>query len=121
MSAKSNAEKKHWLEDTYSGQHRMDGILVMAGDDILKGLEIPAREIIDLAPTILHLMDIAIPSDMDGQVIKDAITPSYSEKHPVEYRDLQTDKIDKAFLDIRPDQEKKQEIIDLLKGLGYID
>jgi predicted AlkP superfamily phosphohydrolase/phosphomutase len=113
--------KKHWLEETYSGQHRMEGILVMAGEDLRKGVEIPDCEIIDLAPTILHLMGVAIPSDLDGRVIKEAIRPEFSRKHPIRYRDPQEKRVGKGILDVGRDQKDEQDIVDLLKGLGYID
>lgn len=113
--------KKKWLEDTFSGQHRMEGILIMKGNEIREGKEIPPCEIIDLAPTILHLMDMAVPSDMDGKVIEDAFDPSYFQRHPIQYREPRKGEIDYKILDAGTASEDKQEIVDLLKGLGYID
>ena len=50
--------------------HDIDGVFFMYGPDIKK-----ARfnaEIIDLAPTILFMMNMPVPKDMDGKVLKKA-------------------------------------------------
>ena len=43
----------------------------IAGDNIKKAHTMNAQ-IIDLFPTILHILDIPIPDDIDGQTITDA-------------------------------------------------
>jgi len=60
-----------------SGNHRRDGIVIMKGKNIKKDLIIENAEIIDIAPTILYLMGVPIPSDMDGKVLKDAFESSH--------------------------------------------
>jgi predicted AlkP superfamily phosphohydrolase/phosphomutase len=112
---------KNWLEETYSGQHRMEGILVMKGEDIQKGKNIPDCEIIDLAPTILHLMGMAVPLDMDGKVLEEAFHPSFLGEKPVRFREPPEQDLERKILDVGLNKEGKQEVIDLLKGLGYID
>ena len=113
--------KNRWLEETSSGQHRLEGILVMTGEEIRRGVEIPACEIIDLAPTILHILGLAVPSDMDGCVLEGAFSSSFLEEYPVQFSEAQANDTNKKTLDVGPDQEDKQEIIDFLKGLGYLD
>jgi predicted AlkP superfamily phosphohydrolase/phosphomutase len=51
--------------------HELKGIFLAYGHDIKKGAEIQNAKIYDLAPTILHLMDVSIPKDMDGKVLKE--------------------------------------------------
>jgi len=53
------------------GIHRMNGILMAYGPDIAEGKEIQNAEIIDVAPTILHMMGLPIPDDVDGKVLKE--------------------------------------------------
>ncbi|MBI5442443.1 MAG: alkaline phosphatase family protein [Deltaproteobacteria bacterium] len=57
------------LEQT--GSHRPNGILIVNGPGIRKGAEIEGARIIDLAPTILHLMGFPVPDDMDGRVLSE--------------------------------------------------
>ena len=58
-------------KEKIEGAHRMNGIFIVYGPEIKQGEEIKKAEIIDLAPTILHIMHIPIPKDMDGKVLKE--------------------------------------------------
>lgn len=53
------------------GSHRLYGIFIAYGQDIKRGITIENARIIDLAPTILHIMGVPIPKDMDGRVLKE--------------------------------------------------
>jgi len=53
------------------GDHRPDGIIFMYGENIRKNYRINAS-VIDIVPTILSVMDIPIPYDIDGKVIEEA-------------------------------------------------
>jgi predicted AlkP superfamily phosphohydrolase/phosphomutase len=59
-----------------SGGHRSNGIFIAYGKGIRKGTEIINAKIVDIAPTILHLMDIPIPSNMDGKILYDIFKES---------------------------------------------
>jgi hypothetical protein len=52
----------------------MDGLLKYYGKDIKSGIHIDDSRIIDLAPTILNLMNVPIPTDMDGRVLQEIFT-----------------------------------------------
>ncbi|KXB02075.1 hypothetical protein AKJ44_01470 [candidate division MSBL1 archaeon SCGC-AAA261F17] len=51
-----------------TGNHP-DGILLVYGPGIRRGVKINGADILDIAPTILHMMDVPIPKDMDGRVL----------------------------------------------------
>jgi len=57
--------------DGMNGSHRLNGIFMAKGPDIAKGKQIMNAQIIDITPTILHLMGIKIPDDMDGNVLRE--------------------------------------------------
>jgi predicted AlkP superfamily phosphohydrolase/phosphomutase len=65
------------------GDHKMEGILIMAGSLIQasKGA-LPDLSLMDVAPTILHLLGLPIPSDLDGQVISRAFVPGSAVSRP---------------------------------------
>ncbi len=54
-----------------SGTHRDDGIFLAHGPGVRPG-EVAGARITDLAPTILSLLGVPVPDDMDGRVLADA-------------------------------------------------
>ena len=66
------------LEPSYgvSSSHRMNGIFIGAGPGIKRGVPVKDPRLIDLAPTILHLMGLPIPLDLDGRVLNEALIDS---------------------------------------------
>ena len=67
--------------DEWSGDHGEDGIFIMCGDGIKEGIEIPKKRIVDIAPTILHLLNLPIPTYMDGEVMLDAFPEEEPFRH----------------------------------------
>ncbi|GAG56601.1 unnamed protein product, partial [marine sediment metagenome] len=55
------------IDKRTTSEHAMNGIFLAYGPDIREG-ELEA-EIIDIAPTILHMFEIPVPSDIDGSVL----------------------------------------------------
>lgn len=55
------------------GDHRAqpDGILIAYGPDIKQGEKIEEAQLFDVTPTVLHMMGIPVPKDMDGKVLKE--------------------------------------------------
>jgi predicted AlkP superfamily phosphohydrolase/phosphomutase len=56
-----------------SGNHRMDGIFIMKGKTVKKNSIVENAQIIDIAPTVLHLMGVPVAEDMDGKVLKEIL------------------------------------------------
>jgi predicted AlkP superfamily phosphohydrolase/phosphomutase len=52
-----------------SGSHRDNGIFLAEGPGVTAGVKLEGARIIDVAPTILHLMNVAAPADMDGEAL----------------------------------------------------
>jgi predicted AlkP superfamily phosphohydrolase/phosphomutase len=50
-----------------SGTHRMDGILIGSGDGVPTGRTTGPLSLLDLAPTILEGMGVALPEEMTGR------------------------------------------------------
>jgi predicted AlkP superfamily phosphohydrolase/phosphomutase len=56
------------IDKRTTSEHAMNGIFFAYGPDVKKaGLN---AEIIDIAPTILHMFNFPVPRDMDGKVLK---------------------------------------------------
>jgi len=63
----TNQEFMHLNRD----MHAMDGIFMAYGPDIKKQYTINNANIFDITPTLLHLLNLPVPSDMDGKVLTD--------------------------------------------------
>ncbi|MGH8095355.1 MAG: alkaline phosphatase family protein [Chthoniobacterales bacterium] len=67
----------------WGGTHRLHGIFVARAPALKTGMEIENPHLIDLAPTILHLLGVSVPEDMDGRVLVKAFRPEFLAEHPV--------------------------------------
>ena len=55
----------------WKAENKKFGLFMAYGRNIEKKGRIDNVSILDLAPTVLHLMDVPIPEDMDGRVLKE--------------------------------------------------
>ncbi|MFQ6118950.1 MAG: alkaline phosphatase family protein, partial [Methanosarcinales archaeon] len=100
-----------------SGSHRMNGIFIMQGKNIKKNIKLQNIEIIDIAPTILYLMKIQVPSDMDGKILKNAFSTEWINNSPVLHKDISSDGASTNYALSEEDEEKVKE---RLRNLGYL-
>lgn len=103
-----------------SGMHRPDGILIAYGKDIKKGEKVNEAHISDLAPTILYLMGIAVPAEMDGKVLYDIFEASFVDKNILKYKEAQKNQSKTNGNEIEYTESEAEEIQKRLKSLGYI-
>lgn len=52
----------------------MDGVLIAAGEGLVQTPTFEDASLIDLPPTILHILGVEVPSDMDGKVLSGLFT-----------------------------------------------
>ena len=111
---------KAWLEPTFdrSGGHRMDGIMMAYGPGVQANTDISDARIIDLAPTILAAMGVAIPDDMDGQVLTTMFDDDFFDDRPIHYTTAKETAVITGEADFSADDET--EIRERLRGLGYM-
>lgn len=103
-----------------TASHLINGIIAMKGLPVRPGISILDASIIDIAPTVLYLMGIPVPADMDGKVLEDAIIPSYLSTNPVSYLEGYKPNISVGRqAELNVDEEKQIE--ETLRSLGYID
>jgi predicted AlkP superfamily phosphohydrolase/phosphomutase len=104
-----------------SGKHQLDGVLIAAGGPIRRGAT-TAAGIRDIAPTVLALLGLPIPRDMEGRVLEALFEPSFLARHPLARIDSYETLIDHTAVRAaaeageRSEEEKKE----LLRSLGYI-
>src|SRR5262249_28777612 len=96
------------------GTHRHNGVLLIWGESITQPTTDFRPNLIDVAPTILHLLGLSVPGDMDGRVLEEILTIV----KPVRYED-----VDNSLVGVvqNYDQQDAEIVAQRLKGLGYLE
>lgn len=105
-----------------SGWHRLDGIILAQGPEIEKGKRINNATIYDIVPTILHILDVPIPQDIDGRVLTE-IFQKGSDLKRARRRPLADKKKQNEETQIEREyrsQEEQEIAVERLKELGYL-
>ena len=103
----------------WGGTHRLHGILVARAPALKTGVEIENAHLIDLAPTILHLLGVSVPEDMDGSVLIGAFRPEFLAEHPVQSgaaAGTSGDNRSSGYTD-----EESAKVEERLQALGYLE
>ncbi len=58
-----------------TGDHRMEGMIVGTGPAFEPGAVPQNASLLDIAPTVLHLLGVPVPEDMDGRVLTELLRP----------------------------------------------
>ena len=103
-----------------SGSHREFGIFIALGNSIKKGKFVHKVNILDLAPTILHLLGLPIPAQMDGHVILECLKDEFKSKETDNKDAGQSIAIDEDMENAYT-AEEEEEIRQRLKGMGYLE
>jgi predicted AlkP superfamily phosphohydrolase/phosphomutase len=107
------------------GVHRMEGIFVGLGPRFVKGRQVNAISLLDVAPTALHLLGLPVPSSMEGRPPLRAFEAGFQEI--VEQEPAEAPVPPESPCDPSSGQETvlteddEQKIAERLKQLGYLD
>jgi predicted AlkP superfamily phosphohydrolase/phosphomutase len=101
------------------GFHERDGVIVVAGPDVIPGGQVNGAEIIDIAPTVMYVMGAAVPRYMDGRILTEVLSAEHLQEQPPSFIDALASKSGEAA-----EQAYGEEDLDLiekrLRGLGYL-
>jgi hypothetical protein len=100
-----------------SGHHRLDGVLILSGAGVKAGTRLQNASILDLLPTVLHSMEVAVPHDLDGRVLSEAFEASAPAAQPVVYSEANVYKDGASAPDLS--HEEMEEVQEKLRGWGY--
>jgi len=100
-----------------SGTHRAEGMLIASGPGIRRGARLEPASLVDMTPTILHLLGLPIPTYMDGHVIAGLLDPATLASRPPTYEEQELPDVagDEPYSD-----EEATEVEKHLRDLGYV-
>ena len=102
-------------ELTTHGNHRPEGVVFVEGPGLQRPRERFGPRLIDIAPTVLHLLGLPVPTDMDGRVLQEM----FPTNQAVEFEAADTTAFRTARMEYNV--EETELIEQRLKGLGYIE
>jgi predicted AlkP superfamily phosphohydrolase/phosphomutase len=103
--------------DLWKAENTRYGMFVMYGKDVAPGPK-PENNIVDIVPTLLHWLNVPIPNDMDGEVLKAFFSPlSKTGMRPIEYAQGSEDDTDSRTLSAADEEIIRQQLI----NLGYME
>ncbi len=97
-----------------SGCHRREGIFIAYGPQIRQGEMVETPDIMDLAPTIMHLLGEPVPPVMDGRVLQHI----FHTPQPVIFAEDDTLHSNAHGRDL--DSEETAQVEERLRSLGYL-
>ncbi|HEY4688451.1 MAG TPA: alkaline phosphatase family protein [Anaerolineae bacterium] len=97
-----------------SGCHRLHGVFIGSGPAFARE-SVDGARIIDLAPTILHILNVPVPADMDGRVLTEALAPDVRARavHTAEAATHVAEQVDLT-------EAEQAEVEERLRALGYL-
>jgi predicted AlkP superfamily phosphohydrolase/phosphomutase len=107
----------------FAASHRLDGVLMMSGGPIHADFSFNDAKIVDVTPTVLYLMGLPIPDDMDGRVLVEAIDPGYLAENPIRFEAVDDDAsygADRDEATVSFTEDESELIAKRLQALGYI-
>ena len=96
--------------------HASTGIFLAKGPDIKTNERLDRIHIIDIAPTILYLMGLPIPMNMDGRLLWEVLHKEAETKRPPRYID--SEDLQESMEGLSPEEEDI--VKEQLRQLGYI-
>jgi predicted AlkP superfamily phosphohydrolase/phosphomutase len=98
--------------------HRQAGILIARGPGLRSQQRLDGARIFDLAPTILHLLSVPVPTDCDGRVLTELlVSGSDPAERPVQYQPP----VPSTPGDVDFTHSEAKEIEERLRNLGYLE
>ena len=99
----------------FNGYHVLRGMFVAAGPELRKGTTVEGARILDVAPTILHLLGLPVPRAMEGAALVDAIDADALARRPVRVEEVAV-----GFSPHTTGEVERDEIERSLRDLGYM-
>ncbi len=101
------------------GTHHIDGIVLFWGDTIASDVQLPRASIVDIAPTVLYALDVPVPKDTDGMVLRNIFRPDVTGDREVIYQEVASR--GEAIGAASYSRNEQRKVEDRLRNLGYLN
>jgi hypothetical protein len=96
-------------------------VFVAAGTGIRRGVSLPSRSILDIAPVLLHALGLPIPTDLEGRIPEALFEPDYLRSHPITFDAPLEKSFAAAAQSAAVDPRMEAEVVGHLRALGYME
>ena len=103
------------------GTHHPDGVFLAGGKGIRQGVELDRRNIVDVASMLIYSLGLDVPSDFEGEVPLEMLTPEQLEQHPVRIGEPTVKQGDAGQGADAMMEEEKDKLMAQLQMLGYME
>ena len=113
---------------SFSANHRPEGIVAIWGPNAKQNTQGTIRErlaaggdfdharIMDVAATILALMDQPVPERMDGRPLKEGLTPDFLARHPIRVEPVEGFLLDRtASPELTPEEKERLQAVPYIR------
>jgi hypothetical protein len=73
------------LTGTHQTRAALDGMFIASGGPFRRNVALAGARILDIAPTVLHVLGLPVAEDLDGRILTEALEPAWLEAHPPRY------------------------------------
>jgi predicted AlkP superfamily phosphohydrolase/phosphomutase len=110
---------RHFVEKAFgnSGDHRMHGLLALKGKGVKGEFPDIEAQVTDIMPTILFLLGVPIPDDLDGRVLTELFENHFIQEREVSFSAAVQNGSSQGS---RLNEIENREIQERLKNLGYL-
>jgi predicted AlkP superfamily phosphohydrolase/phosphomutase len=101
------------------GTHRPEGIFLARGPAVAKGALLPQISVLDVTPTLLYVLGLPVPEDLEGRVPRELFRSSFVQRHPIAIGERTESP--QAFPSPVAERDEEAAVIARLKALGYLE
>ncbi len=106
---------------SYSGTHRLYGLVGLHGDCAAPAGRQPEVQIVDVAPTLMWLLGLPLPNDLDGHILSSLIRPDFLAARPPRQGEIASETAPTQEPQGWADADEEREVLDRLRDLGYLE
>lgn len=106
------------------GTHRPDGILIASGPQFLSNTRLNELSILDVAPLILHSLNIPLPEYFEGELATSALDPistSTAQRETLPANIVELSSTTSEQPELLMNEEAEAVLMQRLRALGYVE